>query len=58
MTLSCVAAGIGLFGSGAVTSLFTGRSVIFSGSRMLVFGLVAAAITFGIGRLVGVNVGA
>ncbi len=45
----------GLFGIGAGTSLFTGRSVLFSGSRMALFGLAAAAITYGIGRLIGIN---
>jgi VIT1/CCC1 family predicted Fe2+/Mn2+ transporter len=47
----------GLFLIGAITSLFTGRSVLFSGSRMVIFGLLAAAITFGIGKLIGVSVG-
>jgi vacuolar iron transporter family protein len=46
---------IGLFAIGAGTSLFTGRSVLFSGSRMVLFGLAAAAITYGIGRLIGIN---
>jgi len=54
---SALAAGFGLFGAGALTTLFTGRSVLFSGSRMLLFGGVAASITFGLGRLVGVSVG-
>lgn len=50
---STVAAGLALFAAGAVTTLFTGRTVLFSGGRMLVFGLVGAAITFGIGSIVG-----
>ncbi|MCC6381392.1 MAG: VIT1/CCC1 transporter family protein [Dehalococcoidia bacterium] len=54
---SGVAAGIALFLAGAVTTLFTGRGVLFSGSRMLVFGLAAAAITFAIGRAIGVSTG-
>jgi VIT1/CCC1 family predicted Fe2+/Mn2+ transporter len=37
--------------------LFTGRSILFSGSRQVIFGLIAAVITFGIGRLIGVNLG-
>jgi VIT1/CCC1 family predicted Fe2+/Mn2+ transporter len=45
----------GLFMIGAGTSLFTGRGVLFSGSRMTVFGLGAAAITYVIGRLIGIN---
>ena len=47
----------GLFGIGVGTSLFTGRSAVFSGSRQLMIGLAAAAVTFGIGKLVGVSLG-
>jgi VIT1/CCC1 family predicted Fe2+/Mn2+ transporter len=43
--------------AGAATSLFTGRSFFYSGARMLVFGLAAAAITFAIGRAIGVSTG-
>ncbi|HEY9088943.1 MAG TPA: VIT1/CCC1 transporter family protein, partial [Anaerolineaceae bacterium] len=46
---------LGLFLVGAATSLFTGRGLLFSGMRMVIFGLAAAAVTFGIGRLVGVS---
>jgi VIT1/CCC1 family predicted Fe2+/Mn2+ transporter len=35
----------------------TGRNPILSGLRQVGFGLAAAAITFGIGKLIGVNVG-
>jgi VIT1/CCC1 family predicted Fe2+/Mn2+ transporter len=52
---SGIAAGLGLFLAGAVTTLFTGRSILFSGSRMLIFGIVAATITFLIGKAIGVN---
>jgi vacuolar iron transporter family protein len=55
VVLSAIAAGLGLFLAGAVTTLFTGRSVLFSGSRMLVFGIVAASVTFLIGKGIGVN---
>jgi len=48
---------VGLFLLGAVITLFTGRSVLFSGMRMVLFGLIAAAVTFGIGRLIGVSIG-
>jgi VIT1/CCC1 family predicted Fe2+/Mn2+ transporter len=47
---------VGLFVIGAATSLFTGRSVLFSGMRMVVFGLSAAIVTYTIGHLLGVNV--
>lgn len=55
--LSVVFSGIALFIVGGAITLFTGRSVLFSGSRQVLFGLVAAALTFGIGRLVGVSLG-
>jgi vacuolar iron transporter family protein len=55
---SAILAGAGLFLAGAVTTLFTGRSILFSGSRMLLFGLAAALVTFGIGKAIGVNTGA
>ena len=42
---------------GAGITLFTGRNVLYSGFRQVLFGLVAAAVTFGIGRLIGVNLG-
>ena len=41
----------GLFLIGAAITLFTGKNVWFSGFRQVVFGLAAAAITFGIGKL-------
>ncbi|MFZ1535006.1 MAG: VIT1/CCC1 transporter family protein, partial [Chitinophagaceae bacterium] len=44
----------GLFLIGAAITLFTGKNVWFSGFRQVVFGLAAAAITFGIGKLIGV----
>jgi VIT1/CCC1 family predicted Fe2+/Mn2+ transporter len=46
----------GLFLIGASITLFTGKSVLFSGARQVFFGLVAAAITFAIGRLIGVSI--
>jgi VIT1/CCC1 family predicted Fe2+/Mn2+ transporter len=51
-------AALGLFVIGALITLLTGRSVIFSGTRQLVFGLLAAGVTFGLGRLIGSAVGA
>jgi len=46
---------LALAGIGTLTSLFNGRSAVFSATRQVVFGCVAAAITFGIGRLLGVS---
>ncbi|HRD52036.1 MAG TPA: VIT1/CCC1 transporter family protein [Flavobacteriales bacterium] len=54
--LSLGLSALGLFGIGGAITLFTGRSLLFSGMRQVFFGLAAAAITFGIGRLIGVNV--
>lgn len=47
---------IGLFLIGAAITLFTGRNVWYSGFRQVLFGLLAAAITFGIGKLIGVSI--
>lgn len=44
------------FAVGAGVSLFTGRTIIFSGLRQVVIGALAAAVTFGAGRLIGVSV--
>ena len=53
---SGVASTIGLFVIGSAITLFTGKSIWVSGTRQVVFGLLAAAITFGIGRLIGVSI--
>jgi vacuolar iron transporter family protein len=54
---SLVLSGGVLFFIGAATSLFTGRAVLLSGIRQLSIGYTAAAITFGVGHLVGVAIG-
>ena len=54
--ISVLLSATGLFMIGAAITLFTGRSVWFSGFRQVLFGLTAAAITFGIGKLIGVSV--
>ena len=46
-----------LFSVGSAISLFTGKSALWSGARMLLIGGSAAAITFLIGHLLGVNPG-
>jgi VIT1/CCC1 family predicted Fe2+/Mn2+ transporter len=48
---------LALVAIGAGITLFTGRTVVYSGTRQVLFGLTAAAITYLIGRLIGVNVG-
>jgi VIT1/CCC1 family predicted Fe2+/Mn2+ transporter len=55
--VSAVLSAIGLFMIGAAITLFTGRSVLYSGVRQMIFGLTAAAVTYLIGRLIGVNLG-
>lgn len=57
VSVSVLLSAAGLFGIGAAITLLTGRSVLFSGTRQMVIGLGAAAITFAIGRLVGVSLG-
>jgi vacuolar iron transporter family protein len=57
VAISIVFSTLGLFTLGAVITLFTGQKVAFSGFRMVIFGLIAAAVTFGIGRLIGVSIG-
>jgi VIT1/CCC1 family predicted Fe2+/Mn2+ transporter len=51
---SLALSGAAMAGIGAATSLFTGRGVIFSAARQLAIGYLAAAVTFGVGRLLGV----
>ncbi len=51
--VSLGASAVGLFGIGAAITLMTGRGVFFSGMRQTMFGLTAAAITYGIGLMVG-----
>jgi VIT1/CCC1 family predicted Fe2+/Mn2+ transporter len=48
---------IALFVLGAGTSLFTDRQPVASGSRQVFFRLSAAAVTFGLGKLVGMGLG-
>jgi VIT1/CCC1 family predicted Fe2+/Mn2+ transporter len=48
---------VGLFGVGALLSLFTGRNALRSGLRMLALGGLAGAVTYGIGLLAGVTLG-
>lgn len=54
--VSLLASLVGLFGIGAAITLFTGRSVMFSGLRQVVFGIAAAAVTYFIGHLIGVSI--
>ena len=53
VVVSAALSAVGLFVLGAGITLFTGRSAWYSGLRQVVLGLAAAAVTFGIGTLVG-----
>jgi vacuolar iron transporter family protein len=48
---------IGLFIIGAAITVVTGRNALLSGLRQVLFGVAAATITFGIGRLFGATLG-
>jgi VIT1/CCC1 family predicted Fe2+/Mn2+ transporter len=52
---SAVCSALGLFVIGAAITLFTGKSIWSSGMRQVLFGLLAAAITYGIGSLIGTS---
>jgi vacuolar iron transporter family protein len=53
LIVNLAASGAALALIGAGTTLFTGRSLWFSAIRQLLVGLAAAAVTYGIGRLIG-----
>ena len=52
---SAAFAALALFGVGAGISLLTGRGVLYSGVRQVLFGVLAAGITFGLGRVLGTS---
>ena len=54
--VSLVVSGLGLFLFGAAITLMTGRSIWYSGFRQVLVGMAAAALTYGIGRLIGVSI--
>ena len=53
--LSLAISAVGLFLIGSAITLMTGRGVLFSGTRQVLVGLIAAALTFGVGKLIGVS---
>lgn len=57
LQISIALAAVALFGVGAAISLFTGKSALRDGLRMLAIGAAAGALTYGIGRLLGVSLG-
>ena len=57
VVLSATFSTLGLFAIGALITLLTGRSALFSGTRQVLVGLAAAALTYGVGLLIGTAVG-
>lgn len=53
IVVSAVLSAIALFVVGAGITIVTGQGVLKSGGRQLAFGLAAAAVTFGLGTLLG-----
>jgi vacuolar iron transporter family protein len=56
VVVSAALSAVTLFAVGGAMTILTGRSVLLSGARMLAIGAVAAAITYGVGTLLGVAV--
>jgi vacuolar iron transporter family protein len=57
IAVSLVLSLLAMFAVGVGVSLLTGRSAIFSGLRQVGIGAAAAAVTFLVGRVIGVTVG-
>jgi len=57
LAASVAASAAALFFVGAATSLFTGRSALHGGLRMLALGAAAGALTYAIGHALGVTLG-
>ena len=55
LAAAVAATGIALFVVGATLSLFTGRSALAGGARMLAIGAAAGGFTYLIGKLLGVT---
>jgi VIT1/CCC1 family predicted Fe2+/Mn2+ transporter len=58
VVMAGVIAAVALLTVGALTSLLTGRSAVFSAVRQLLIGMTAALVTYGIGRAIGAATGA
>jgi vacuolar iron transporter family protein len=56
IAFSVILSGLGLFFIGAAITLFTNKNLWYSGFRQVLFGLLAAAITYAIGHMIGVSV--
>jgi VIT1/CCC1 family predicted Fe2+/Mn2+ transporter len=56
LPLAAALALIGLFVTGAITARFTTRQWWYAGSRQMLFGLISAAVTYGVGHLFGASI--
>ena len=57
LVLAITLAVIGMVVVGGIVGRLSGRGVVFSAMRQLMWGVGAAAVTFAVGTLVGINVG-
>jgi VIT1/CCC1 family predicted Fe2+/Mn2+ transporter len=57
IVISASISAIATFAVGAGVSLFTGKSMIYSGARQVALAAAAAIVTFAIGRAIGVSTG-
>lgn len=55
LTATIISTGVALLAIGVTLSLFTGRSALWSGLRMLLIGGAAGTVTYLVGRLLGVS---
>jgi vacuolar iron transporter family protein len=55
VTLSIASSAVALAVIGVITSLFSGRSALYSALRQVVIGCAAASLTYGVGALLGVS---
>ena len=55
LQISIALTALSLFVVGAVLSLFTGRDALWGGTRMLLIGSAAAALTYYVGRFLGAS---
>jgi len=51
---SSLSSAVGLFILGLISSMITGMNWVWGGTRQILFGVAAAAVTYGIGHLIGI----
>jgi len=56
IAIAAIVAALALFAVGGAISVFTGRPALVIGVRMILIGIITSAITFGIGKAIGVSV--